>query len=259
MLTLATPKAFRPFLVESERYKNIFRVVELEGGATRKQIGKLLENLPISFRLGQNLSLNGESINEPLEVYACGVIVYIYPPRHRVIACTTFDSWRSASTISKMHLDNVMDTAFPGHGQLRTCVHFDPKILGIKNWPNKSTPGAKIAEIELEIDIHVFPKDKEKEPKLKAPAFDKRDVRKLLELIAGGDRRLSAERLHQWRELIMYAVKIMRSCYENPDTPEDYPVRVYYKPCWAEIEAAGEDDKKLIEALENLRVSIQEE
>ena len=51
----------------------------------------------------------------------------------------------------------------------------------------------------------------------------------------------------------------MRDSYENPNVAEDYPVRVYYQPCWREIEQAGSDPDKLAEALEYLRISIQHE
>jgi hypothetical protein len=48
----------------------------------------------------------------------------------------------------------------------------------------------------------------------------------------------------------------MRSCYENPRVDEDYPIRVYYKRCWEDIEAA-DDNNKLVCVLEDLRSSIQ--
>lgn len=55
----------------------------------------------------------------------------------------------------------------------------------------------------------------------------------------------------------MFAVKDMRSMYENGETAKDYPVRVYYKKDWEAIENAEGDAGKMIEALELLRISIQ--
>lgn len=246
----ATQNTFKPFLVEGGRNsKNIFRVLEMTEGVTREQIERLLENLPIGFQLRKDDSDSFDTINEPLEVGVNGGIVYIYPPRHRAIVCTTFDSWKSADVVSKIRVDNVMDTVSPGDGQLRTCVHFDPKIFGIEGWPGTE-------EKELELDIHVYPKTKTAEPKLKALSFQKREVRKLLELIAGGERQLTVEQLGKWRELIMYAVMRMRANYENPDVPEDYSVRVYYKSHWQEI-AAARNDEELIRALDSLAGAIQ--
>ncbi|MBI4181987.1 MAG: hypothetical protein HY520_03395 [Candidatus Aenigmarchaeota archaeon] len=242
-----TQNTFKPFLVEGGcGGENIFRVVETDEDIPREQVEKLLGRLPIGFQLREESATTAEKLNEPLEVYVHGVIVSIYPPRHRILACTTFDSWRSADVVSRMRVDNVMDTVSPGHGQIRTCVHFDPKIFGIEDWPNTNTA-------ELVVEIHVFPRRKESKPELEAPVVDVSD---LLELIAGGEKQITAEQLEQWRELIMYAVMSMRACYENPDIPKNDPVRVYYKPCWAKI-AKARGDEALISALEYLRVSIQ--
>lgn len=101
------------------------------------------------------------------------------------------------------------------------------------------------------------PRTLEMWPRIKLPRFGKHEVRKLLELIAGGEKRLTFEQLREWRELIMFAIKDMRSMYENEETAKDYPVRVYYKQDWEALENALGDDEKMIEALELLRTSIQ--
>jgi len=247
----AEHKAFKPFLVEGGgNGKNIFRIVEMTRGVTRKQIEKLFEKLPISFDLRKECLMGSESLNEPLEVFVAGPIIYIYPPRHRVIVCTSFNSWRFTDVVTKMHVDNMMDMTTSGRGQIRSCVHFDPAILNIKDWPETAH------DSEIEIDMFVHPKEKRSEPEFKAPSFSKWDVRRLLELIAGGEKRLTVKQLRKWRDLIMYAVRSMRSCYENPDVAEDYPVRVYYKPYWEEIEAA-KDDSQLVGALEGIRSAIK--
>ncbi len=88
----------------------------------------------------------------------------------------------------------------------------------------------------------------------KGPYLRKFEVKKLLELIAGGEKPLTVAQLREWRDLILFNVEYMRSCYEKQ--PKDYPVREYYVPCWAEIEAA-DSDQKLIDALDGLRTSIQ--
>jgi hypothetical protein len=249
----ADQDTFRSFLVDGGRdRKNIFRVIALTGGVTRKQIEKLLENLPIGFRLGKDILPRAfEDLNEPLEVRVDGAVISIYPPRHRVIANTAFDSYRRREVTSLMNMDNVMDTFDPGHGQIRTCVHFDPAILGITDWANLSIG-------QVEVDFHVYPESKTREPNLKAPTFSKGDTLSLLDLIAGGrEERLTVAQLQQWRELIMYAVMSLYHHYENPNVAEDDPTRVYYRPCWAEIEAAGKDDEKLITALEKLMGMIE--
>lgn len=210
---------FKPFLVESgNSRRNIFRVVSVTEGVYREQIEKLLENLPVVFQIRKDFSSSAESINEPLEVYVHGSIISIYPPRRRMAVCTTFG-------LSKMQVDNVMDMVCPGRGQIRTCVYFNLKILGIESWSNTE-------RISIKVDMYVYPKSKIEEPIIEPPTFGKWDVRNLLELIAGGDKDITVEQLHKWRKLIMYAVKSMRSLYENPDVAEDYPIRLYYKPCW---------------------------
>lgn len=242
---------FKPFVVQGEgKRSNIFRVVELHEKVTRKQIETLLTKLPITFCLKAENAECFEHINEPLEVRVYGGIINIHPPKHRIIAYTSFDSWGSGSVISKMKVDNVMDTVDPGNGQIRTCIYFYPKILGIRHWPQVGINN------ELELDIHVYPKGKEQEHQLEPPGFSKVDVGSLLELIAGGEKPLSEERFEQWQDLILYAVKSMRNSYENPDVAEDYPIRFYYKKDWKMIDEAGDDSKKLIDALENLRISI---
>jgi len=84
------------------------------------------------------------------------------------------------------------------------------------------------------------------------------DVKKILELIAGGESQyLTVKQLGEWRDLIMYAVKVMCYCYEKPGMPKDYPVSVYYRPCWQKIEEAQGDDEKMVDALEDLRHRIK--
>ena len=242
-------KFFKPFLVENDSGTNIFRVMNLPDDLTRGFPEKLLERLPVCFKIQKELSSSGEYINEPLEVYIHGLVVYIYPPRHRVITCATFNSWEHEDVVSKMHVDNVMDISLPGNGQIRSCVHFDPKIIGIEGWPGTESN-------ELEVDMFVYPKDKENETRLQAPIFGKHELRSLLELIAGGENRLTTDQLNRWRGLVLYAVNCMKACYENIDTPEDYPVRVYYKKNWARI-AEAKNDEDLADALEDLRGDIQ--
>jgi hypothetical protein len=248
-INVAELQTFKPYLAEGFKGKNIFRIAETDNNISREDIEKLFDKFPVLFHLRAASSINADNLNEPLEVYVGGAVVSIYPPKNRIIVCTTFDSWGSAEIVSKMHFDNIMDTTFPGNGQLRTCVHFDPKLFGLKYTPCKIVA-------EMEIDIFVYPRGKVNETKLKAPTFGKFEVRKLLELIAGGEKMLTIEQIGQWRSLITYAVRSMRSCYENQDTPEDYPIRVYYKPCWTEIDVA-KDDQALANALEGLRGSIE--
>lgn len=247
--------AFKPFVVESSRHKGLFRVVTGSGKVSREQMETLLENLPISFTLKKDTNEHSDELREPLEVHEEENIVWIFPPAHRVLTCTTLDSWGSTETVSRMHVDNVMHMTYPGRGQIRTCIHFDPTIFGIQGWPRLS-PGE-----EMELDICVYPREKVNEPKLDTPRFGKQGLRKLLELIAGGGHQLSLDQLNQWRELILYAAREMRANYDNPYADKEYPLLGYYMGDWEAIEAAARegDDQKLIDALEGLRVSIQME
>lgn len=246
----------KPFLVENAN-GTIYRIVELGEKITKEHIAPILEKLPISFSLRKNTSLSSDTLNEPLEVYARARVIYIYPPRHRMIACTHFDSWNSHEIVSKMHVDNVMDVEtmeqIVGNSQIRSCVHFDPKIFGIENYPGNAKGE------EIEVDLFVYPESKEREPKLKTLSFGKHNIRSLLEMIAGGDKSLTTKQFAIWRELIMYAALSMKANYEHPDVPEDYNVRLYYKECWQKIDEAGNDPKKMVDALEYLRISIQHE
>lgn len=239
-----------PFLVESgQRGGNIFRVVSVADGVTREQIETLLTKLPIRFKIHRFPSCYQEhSINEPLEVHVEGSIVYIYPTKDRIIACTTLDSWGSADVVSQMHVDNMMDTLSPGRGQLRTCIHFDPKVLGIEGWPNTSE-----ATAELEVDIHVYSIGKTLEPQMRPPQLDKFQLRDLLQLIAGKERSISVRQFDRWRDLIMYSVAHMRFVYEG--MPGDDPTRDYYGMVWREFDAAT-DSEGVVRALDSLVSAI---
>lgn len=242
-------EGFKPFVVASEEEETIFRVVEMDEEISREAITKILEKLPIRFSICKTGEAeNFDSINEPLEVSASAEVIYIYPPKHRMISCTHTWSTSDDDLIRKMNFDNVMDMENPGHGQLRTCIHFDPKIF-LTEWRSKKPVD------EIEVDIHVYPEGKTKELRIEPPRLD---VGELLSLIAGGEEKtLKAEQVESWEDLIMYAVVRMKYAYENPDVSEDDDRRLYYKPCWERIEAAGEDIDKLVDALEHLRSSIK--
>lgn len=148
------PEMFKPFLIAGGHGgKEIFRVVELLERVRREQIEQLLEKLPIRFQIRDTTT--GCSLNEPLEVEVNSTIVRIYPPPGRMLTCTSFAWWHSVDELLKQtRVDNLMDCDHPGGGQIRSCVHFDPVIFGITDWP-VSTPGA-----EIELDIFVYPRSK---------------------------------------------------------------------------------------------------
>ncbi|MCI0566267.1 hypothetical protein L0Y46_03660 [bacterium] len=253
---MTAENAFAPFWVVGGRDgKNIFRVTELPDDIKREQIERILRALPISFELRRNLENNSEILREPLEVLMRASVLYVYPPNGRVIACTTFDSWGSEHVVRQMHVDNVMDMTFPGYGQIRTCVHFDPSILGIRDWPER------VQSVELELDIHVFPRVVTEAPKIEPLVFDKFKLRDLLDTIMGADKPFTAMALSQWREIVMYAVATMRAMYESPHVSEDYPLSAYYADCWQRIDfaSASRDDEELASAIEYLRDSIKVE
>jgi hypothetical protein len=251
MQKTASVPAFKPFLVEGGRDgKNIFRVIEIEAnGVRREHVEKLLEKLPIGFYICTKSSWSCDHINEPLEVYVHGLIVSIYPPKHRIVNCANLDSWGSAEVVGKMHVDNLADLGVPRKGQVRSCIHFSPTVLGIEDWPIESSG-------EIEVDIFAYPITKTEEVVIKPLSFSKFEVRKLLNLIAGQGKSLTVNQLNDWRELIMFAVASMRSGYENPETPKDAPERVYYKEEWVAISVA-KDEGELVKALEGLRSAIE--
>ena len=240
MTTTAKETTFKPFLVDNGR-GTIFRVHSIDE-ASREQIETLLERLPLSFSLQKTFGTH-ERLRDPLEVYVSGCIILIYPPRHRIISNVALGPIAITEEFRKLFVDNLIDMEHPGNEQVRCCVHFPPQILGVEPWTWHE---------EIEVDTFVFPRDYE--PKPEAPRVE---VEKLLDLIAGEDTPLTVDQLGSWRELIMFAIEQMRRCYENPDTAEDYPMRVYYKPCWEQIEAAGKDPEKLVEAIQYLRASIE--
>ncbi|HAB53094.1 MAG TPA: hypothetical protein DCE80_13160 [Ignavibacteriales bacterium] len=94
--------------------------------------------------------------------------------------------------------------------------------------------------------------------RVKPPTFCKSDVKKLLELIAGGEKQLTVMQLQQWRGLIMYAIASMRSGYENSHVRKDYSIRVYYQKYWDNIKLAKKNgDREMVNAIEDLRGAIQ--
>ncbi len=250
-MSATTNEAFKPFLVQGGRdQRTIFKVLNLYEGISREMAEQLLERLPIGFQVRKDSRIHSEDLQEPLEVRFTQSIVEIYPMHNRIIACTSLDSWKSESIVRQMHVDNLMDTTCPGRGQVRSCIHFSPDILGVLGWPG---------DREIEIDIFVFPRTKPDEPQIKAPVFGKHELRDLLKLIMGSEDRLTAEKIRQWHVIIFYAVATMRACYENPNVPEDDPVRAYYKPHWDELDEAQGDSRKMVVALESLCTSIQME
>ena len=243
--TSTEQKPFTPFLVEGGYKKeNIFRVMEVTGKASQEQVTSMLANLPISFQLrAQEYAIHDGRLNEPLEFYINGGIAEIYPPRHRILTSVTLDSWH----FPQVHAHELMNIAYPGNGQIRSCFHFFPKDLGVENWKETS-------EIELEVGINSWPRTKIEELQVPTLRFDKFKVRSLIELISGG-KKLTVEQFSKWRELLMYAVRSMRAGYEHPDVPKDYDVRKYYSSCWVNLDKA-ENNEQIVEILNDLHDSI---
>lgn len=248
-----TASAFKPFIVEGgQGGKHMFRVVSMEDGITRQQTEQLLEKLPVGFLLQKKAGCNQERINEPLEVYVGKGITRIYPPRHRTLVTVNVDSWTSGDVVRMMHIDNLFDRVYPG-GQIRACIHFNPKVLGIEQWPDDPNS-------EIEIDIFAEPKSREGEIHPTPPDFDKWKVRNLIRMIAGGDYdKLTVEQYKEWDELIHYAVQRMRAIYESPDRALDDPLRKYYNHSWRQIDDARGSSNKMVRALISLASAISSE
>ncbi|MDO8600948.1 MAG: hypothetical protein Q7R73_05115 [bacterium] len=247
--------SFKPFLVESDyEHKNHFRIVELDTEITKAQAAKFLEKLPICFDVALSHNdpkeLSATSVDEPLEVHVSSQIVSIYPPKERFLSSAAFRSGCTALT-RRMDVDNLFYSANPGDTQIRSCVHFNPSVLGVRGWP--ASAGEK--EREVEVDIYRYPYGKSN---YTPRPFPRIDIEDLLELIAGGENAsLSVERLEKWKDLVKYAVTKMRECYTKEKNPEKGSVEEYYQECWQKIDAAKDDEKKMVAALEFLRESIK--
>lgn len=94
------------------------------------------------------------------------------------------------------------------------------------------------------------------EKKKRKVLIGKNDMTKLLDLIAGGKKCLTVERVKEYLEVIMLSVRAMRSYYRKY-TNKSY--LDYYGPYWTKIEAAFEveNDDELVSALEGLRGAIE--
>jgi len=93
----------------------------------------------------------------------------------------------------------------------------------------------------------------------KLPHFAKFQVRALLDLIAGGDKnQLTVKQFQTWHDLIMYAVRDMRSHYKDRASHPNSVSWAYYAPCWKQIERA-KSDEEMVAALKSLRDSINME
>ncbi len=249
---------FKPFVVSGGRWgKNLFRVVQINGQAetqpTRADLEKFFGNLPMVFSVG----IPGTDgwcveVNESLDVYVSGLIIEMYPPKGRVSYRTNFDARAASDVVRQMKVDNVGDMQHL-NGQVCSRVHVDPAVLGAVEW------STRINHKKVEIDYFVYPRTKREEPQVEPYRFGKFGVCNLLDIITGDDGHLKVQCLEECRDLILYAVATMRASYENPDTPKDYPIRVYYSGAWADIEKAAKanDPKKLVRALEALRSLIQ--
>ncbi len=251
-MTTAT-NTFKPFLVESTlsmHHTNIFRVVEVSEEVGRERVERLLELLPLRFEVRKRRSsMDSDRLHEPVEVYVEGTIVSIYPSVGRIISNTSMASWQHRGVTSQIQVDNIMDTTSPGKGQLRSCIHFNPKIFGVEGWPSNDS--------EIEVDLHTFPKSVVDELEIPELSFSKGQVRDLLRLISRGEK-LTAEHVNKWGDLIYFAVATLRAYYENPGAPVSDNVRQYYASCWRQIDAAR-TSQLYAAALEDLIWSITQE
>ncbi len=83
------------------------------------------------------------------------------------------------------------------------------------------------------------------------------NVRELIEMIAGGERKISKVKLARWRPLIELYIGCMMDFYEKNAPKEVYEQDSrYYKECWQKFTEA-DSDEKFIDAVEYLRSSIQ--
>lgn len=240
---------FDSFLVDGHNRSNIFRVMALGDGITRAFAERFLKILPVQFRLQADFLIESPKLGEPIEVWFGNLVVEIYPPKHRVIGDTWFNSWTYPEIFSGMRFENVADMLSPGRGQIRSSVSFDPKILGIWNWPYSGMRDS------VTLEIFVFPKGKEKLVEPKPPLVD---LLALLDNLAGGEALiLPLSTFKELRELIMYVVAKMRISYERRENAETDPSAVYFARHWANLDAAGDNPEKLLEALEFLREAIR--
>lgn len=127
-----------------------FLIME-HAGWDLKQIATLMANLPLRFHLKS--ADDGASVEPPLEVYAEKQIVSIYPKSGTRISSVSMQSWEFHHITSKMRVDNIWtEDDLIGCDQIerrhrfRACVHFNPAILGVTQFPGN-------IEKEIELDI----------------------------------------------------------------------------------------------------------
>ena len=86
----------------------------------------------------------------------------------------------------------------------------------------------------------------------------KHDIVNLLNLIAGKNKKLTVYKVKKYCDVIMLAVKSMRSGYRaRGSTGKSYIE--YYNPAWQEIEAGFQEEKwtKFLSGLVNLKICIE--
>lgn len=241
-------EGLKPLLIQG--LHNIFRVESVTSNLSQNQIRTILENLPLILRLGieRNNPNYFDDVNEPFIVRVSGSVIFIYPPKRRINYCTTIDSEKLNKITGEFLIDNIADLATSGNGQIRSCFHFNPKILGVEDFEME----------EVEVDVYTHPTTKSLIRVPKQPSIGKFEVVGFLDLIAGGRQKLTVCQLNKWRELIIYVVNLMRAHYENPDNfKEDDELRTYYQEYWDQIDSSGDDDEKLIDALMGLAGAIE--
>ncbi len=233
---MTTVEPLKPFLVDGKTGRQIYRVMQVTGGARRPEIELLFQSLPIYLELRSDAS-SSEKVNEPLEVYIDTNFISLFPPEGRIVVCVVLDD----SPTSSLRVGRIADHTHPGRGQIRSNLHFRTADIGIGSWTE-----AMLKEIHLYINS--YPVDKEKERKFQLPDVD---VKMLLELIAGGEQPLTRTQLLVWQSFIRYAIARMRACYERKDN-----LQRYFANDWKAIDTAS-DPEAMIKALEGLRHSIQ--
>lgn len=151
-------KTFTVKGAHSQRAK--FRILEHEGTHCvfkKEQIKTILRNLPMRFNLVHAKTLKNSE--RPIEVCVdtggCNIIS-VYPPKGTILSGASFQAWEFYPITSKMRVDNIMDDDGRERKNIRSCVHFQPSILGVSDWPKKNKHGW---ENDIKLDIFKYPRD----------------------------------------------------------------------------------------------------
>lgn len=89
------------------------------------------------------------------------------------------------------------------------------------------------------------------------PFTNKFLVRDLINHVRGSEPVVTTEQFSEWKPLLIKAACEMGAHYENNERfPQGDPIGDYYRVCWQEFQAAGDNEEELARAVDSLHASI---